>query len=337
MLQISTYHLSKDFNLLAQKAVDEEFSAAPSNILSHYYKQCFDQAEIDGVPKTQISVVVRDNLNAIKRAKILKINPDADESECLINHSWYNQVAKECGVSRDYILKSNQLEKPVPAFGNSSSSLNSEFIDNIVGLRESCDAIIYALKNLKSSDGDPKEIKTILTPKQYSNFISEIKTSVKIVRTTFDEKTKIPQNTHHIFKTCLAVEAGLFAACKAYMQQRLTLLNNLSTYITNKQANKFKDNQEPNILAIYKPKNRDEALYQDMYGVQCKCKSWRVKEKIGGENNVECLDCDKVFSAKTLSNCKFCQTPLYDDIIKKIKKNGKCPDCSHAVVLPESF
>ena len=334
---ISEYRLSKDFELLAVKAVDEELLSTPSASLGDFYKKCFDQAEIDGVPKTQISKIVRTELNAIKRDKILKANPNATESECLINHSWYSKIAKECGVVEEYNLTNNSNQIPPTVLQNSSSNLNTEFIEEIRELRGACDLIMFALKNLKNDSGDPIEIKKLLTAKQYANFMEELKTNIMIIRTTFDEKTKVPQNTHNLFKACIAIEAGLNAACKSYMAQRVLLLNKNSTFITNKQTNKFRNNEEPNILALYTPKTRDEAIYQNYYGVQCKCGSWRVKVKVGGNSNVQCIDCDAMFKGKTVSFCNYCQTPLYDDIIKKIKKTGKCPECKTEVILPGSF
>ena len=331
---METVTLSSDFEVLAQKTIDEELTATPSTSLKEYYKKCFDQALIDGVQKDQISKVVRDRLNTIKTKRVLKNNPSASEEECLINNSWYTTVAIQCGVTDKY-NKPNQITQPL--LRNTSHAINEDFIEQIRELRGACDLVIFALKNLKDDNGDPIELNKQLTKKQHTNFFEELKTTLMIVNSTFNEKTKIPRNTHHIFKAAVSIEAGLYAACKAYMSQRILLLNQSSNWITKKQTNKFRTNEEPDILALFAPKDRDEAIYQGNYGVQCKCGSWRVKEKPGGENNVQCIDCNKIFKGSTISHCKYCQTPFYDDVIKKIKNNGKCPECKTATVLPGSF
>ena len=328
------YRLSSDFEALAKKTIDEELSANPSVSLKKYYMQCFDQAVIDGVPADHVTRIVRDRLNVIKRKRVLRNNPKANESECLINYSWYYQVASEAGVIEKSVTASSIT---VTESRNSSHRINREFIEQVNELRGACDLIISALKSLKDDNGDPIEINNLLTEKQHTNFIEELKTTAMIVKTTFDGKTKVPQNTHHLFRACVAVEAGLFAACKAYMAQRTLLLNQNSNFITKKQTNKFRTNEEPDILSIYKPKDRDEAIYQGNYGVQCKCGSWRVKEKLGNEKKVQCIDCNVIFKGVTISHCKYCQTPFYDSVIKKIKNNGKCPECKTATILPESF
>lgn len=112
-------------------------------------------------------------------------------------------------------------------------------------------------------------------------------------------------------------------------------------HLSRKQAKKIRTGRVRNVLPLFDPRNRDDAIAQNFYGLQCKeCDSWRVdrKESLGHKDLLHCYACTNEFLGKTVSQCKYCFFPFYAEVLQIIKNNGsKCPKCEKDIRIPISL
>ncbi len=318
---------------MATKAILEELKSHPTEELREYYKRCFSQAEIDGVPKPEIARTVREQLNRIKTKKVRAKKPDASESECLINTSWFYEVASECGVTPE----SAKAESIPPAESGDTSIYtgNNEFAVN--KLRDFRKAILIlegGFKNL-NVDGKPLDITTVFGKKELAEFFQDVDHVIKIATNSADAKTTVPTNVHQIFKETLRVESGILNVAKIFLRTQLHMVENMQQqFITKKQSGKFIKGKEPNQLPLFKPKSREEAIFLGWYGLECKCGSWRVATDVGGTakaNNerLVCMDCNTHFDGYTVTHCSgqgSCGMLFYIEELRDIHASKKCPN-----------
>ena len=222
----------------------------------------------------------------------------------------------------------------------SYKGVNSDFVNGITEVKALCDHIIIVLKSLTNEKNEPMEIKDVLDPDIVKNYLAELKTITKIVKSIVDKKTKIPHPMQHIFIETFRVKANMMLTAKTMTLIQLEMLEKYHKFLTNKQANKFVKGEEPHQLEIFSPKTRDEAIFAGWIGLQCvTCKNWRLKTVTDADVNSRytCIDCGTMSKAYTVHRCPECKFPLYDADLKKVIKNGKCPACPEKIRLPESF
>lgn len=118
--------------------------------------------------------------------------------------------------------------------------------------------------------------------------------------------------------------------------------------LTSKQAMKFIHSHVPEILPIFEPTSRDDAIADGFTGAACpECGSFRVEKKYHtGRNDFYnfCHACQTWYEGKPISKCWHCHFPFYDEILRIIKKNAtthengaiesKCPKCNGDITLP---
>ena len=332
--------LSSEFSKIVRETVQEEINLAPSETLKEYYLKCFNQAEIDGVPKTEISMVVRQKLNEEKTKQVLKKNPDASKEECLINPSWYTDCAREAGVTNPDMGRPTDDITDALCQNSSYIGQNARFINGVRSMKVLCGVLEVSFKTMKDSDGNLVNFEKMFSKKEVDNFLHEVDTVVEIAKNCANGKPKIPQNTHHLFKLFARVESGLLNTAKAFLQARLKLVTEHHDFITKKQASKFQNGTEPNALYIFIPKDRDTAIFMRWVGIQCAvCQSWRVKQATDASSNTNCVcvDCDTKVKAVTVSQCKTCDMLFYKDELMHIVKTKKCSNCNVDVTLPSEL
>lgn len=112
------------------------------------------------------------------------------------------------------------------------------------------------------------------------------------------------------------------------------------------------------IKRIFKPlaaKNRDEAIFADFLGLQCSnCGAHNVGERQENESDPNsfrpfCFTCEEFFEGKTISKCRHCYFPFYDEILAYMLQTAtkidethiqtKCPNssCGNDLIIPRAF
>ena len=161
-----------------------------------------------------------------------------------------------------------------------------------------------------------------------------------------DNRQSVPTITQHTLAFTIATATmnyacGLFLTkLKKYGASKSKKnLDNLDA-LTTKQAGKICRGQVKNVLALFDPRNRDEAIDCNFYGLQCpNCDSYRLEEKAhpdSAEWLLFCYNCNSWSEGKTITKCKFCYYPFYQDALKQIEEEEKCPNCSKPVFMPKS-
>ncbi len=126
--------------------------------------------------------------------------------------------------------------------------------------------------------------------------------------------------------------------------------------MTSKQAMKIVLGFVNNMLKIHDPRDRDSALIQGYYGIQCpECGSRRCQEREHPDTHEDlifCYSCESWLICKSTPMCWGCHLPLYDEIMEHAKKKMKvetndndgsvvegvrvieCPKCEKQIRLP---
>lgn len=154
------------------------------------------------------------------------------------------------------------------------------------------------------------------------------------------QKEKVVPESSHLFKAALAEGGGLLKVAENYHTAQIYLIRQGRKWIDSKQAHKFGKGREPNMLELFRPKSRDEAIYHNWYGLQCpECKSWRVqRQTTAAGTGCECTDCRHMFPGHTATTCQSCFLPLYQEVIEAACKNkNRCPQCGHVLWLPDEL
>lgn len=330
---------SADSLKLAEKIVAEELDNERNNTsLKKYYSNLMDQLEIDGIPKEKISSI---GSNLVKQKKANALNLPVEEVSI---GSWWFDIAKDKGCT-DPRFAPGGVTEPEPK--NSSINTNAEAIDILTHV---IDVSKLAIKKF----GEYPELESVFGKKETREFLRQWRTIINNCKYAFDEKTKVPQNTEQILLECLTTSSGsLSEGAGEFMQIRIKLLlDQRKSILTAKQGKKFQMGDKASQLPLLKPLTRDTAVFLDYFGVQCECNSWRIRPK-PDTRNVECYDCGKEFSAKTVSKCRYCQIPLYKADLKHIADTwqtvedentvgdpmcgGHCPNCNTINRIPEEL
>ena len=112
-------------------------------------------------------------------------------------------------------------------------------------------------------------------------------------------------------------------------------------HLSSKHIKRILNGRIRNLHPLYDPKNRDEAITMDFYGLSCpNCNSWRVDKEvyIGKQDLLYCWACNSNFKGKTISRCNYCQQPLDSRTLEIMKKNNsKCPKCEKKIKLTSNL
>ena len=320
--KLEAHKPSNDSIKLAEKIVEEELDNERNNIsLKQYYSNLMDQLAIDGIPKEKISAV---GSNMVRQRKALILKLPIDEVSV---GSWWHDVAreKECiDLSFSHPIATEPERE--------NSSINTKNKRMVLLLSEGMDTFREAITKFKEMD----ELDKIFGEKQTSEFYRQMEIMLSNCKYAFDDKTKVPINTEHLLLEFLATTGSLSYGGQVFLKSKIEHIGVQIKYLTAKQATKFQKGDKQSKLPLFKPDTRDTAIYMGYYGVQCECKSWRVRQK-ADSNDLECFDCDAIFTAKTISKCRYCQIPLYKERLLHIVKTGKCEDCNTDIDLPQEL
>ncbi len=311
---------SNEARILAAKAALEGIKGEESNpLLKDAWLRLGHQLEIDGIPQIKIPSVASE---LIRSHISEKTNIPKEEIKL---SGYFYRVYKQAGWTIE--------DMPAPGRDDNGSiyTKNDEAVDILLQTKLICD---LAIKKFKESP----ELDSVYDKKETREFFRQWRTIINNCKYAFDEKTKVPQNTEQILLECLVTSSGsLSEGAYEFMQTRIKLLHNQKkSILTAKQGKKFQTGDKSSQLPLLKPLTRDTAVFLDYFGVQCKCKSWRVRFK-PDTPNVECYDCNNQFPAKTVSKCRYCQIPLYKEDLKHIVDTNRCANCNTENKLPEEL
>lgn len=330
-----TIVVSSIFNDKAKLAAKEELAEDTTvETKRQLWEDMGNELEISGYPKHKISVKIQNTIEAILR--------EESGYEIKINTRHYYRVMEKNNWQDESFIHHT---KKIDALGHRENSsiytgINSELVEFLAKMEKTIKRMQEKCKTLTDNDGNPLEIKEQIPKASYDTIIGELHEVNNIIDDENDDKSKVPQRLHHLFKTILQQQSGMFAVAKSFAYSRLYLLDHVHAWLTKKQANKFKLGVEPNQLPMYKPRTTDQALFMGFFGQQCnKCKSYRVRETVeeGLNSKLYCIDCENVFDVVIVCHCKICQIPWYTEDIAKMTKKGKCVSCKSDVRIPEEL
>lgn len=319
---------SKDYSNLLTNVIENELHPVQTNN-EVLWVAMGNELEIQGIEKNQISTIMRKDIEDMLYEKQFKEFMSREE------YKWHNGkywlVTKKNGWTDSKMARNVKSDPDEDQDNSSINTKNADLIDVLLDTRE---VINLALTKAKEFI----EIEEIFGKKYAREFCKQLRMINSNCKYAFDDKTKIPQNTEQVLLNCLATGVGsLNFSAKTFLNMRVKLLENqYKKFLTVKQSSKFQNGDKASQLPLLKPDSRDTAIFAGYFGVQCKCKSWRIRRMMDG-NNVECFDCDREFYAKTVSKCSYCQIPLYRENLLFIIKKGKCENCDTHIVLPKEL
>ena len=331
----STTH-SKDYQNSLHSIVENEISTInPNNEI--LWKTMGDELEIEGVPKEQISTIVRKDIE---------------------DKIWEQQFKEECSRegyryrnSRYYqFMKNNGWTNPEMArnTGNLDPQTDQKIVPhNNPEMKAVCYDIINLCRIMIDKSKDGISFEDVFSEKTMSEFYKQQHTLINNCKNAIDNKTKVPKNTEVFLLECLATITKSVNKCaEIFMEENLKRLKSQCTisirtgkpvpFFTLKQATKYQKGMRQSQQFILKPPTRDMALFLDYTGIQCKCGSYRVRQK-QESYKLECYDCDGVMPQGHISKCNGCKVPLYKERLLHIVKTGKCENCNEIVDLPQEL
>ncbi len=132
-------------------------------------------------------------------------------------------------------------------------------------------------------------------PKAWPEHEYTINRLLETGRQCWDERQSAPVVTQHML--LMGIMANSVAGGAELFQTRVKEIT-----LTPKQATKYRHGEVRELLPIYDPKNRDEAILAGFYGQQCTCGSWRVKldKEATDVFKLHCFACLSTFEPVTL-------------------------------------
>jgi len=205
-------------------------------------------------------------------------------------------------------------------------------------MKKLCNDIINVCRIMRSKSKEYKPFEDVFGEKQMGEFYHQAHALVDNCNSGLDHKTKVPINTESILLEYVATIVGSISTCvKKFMEIRIENMGNQGKFLTLKQLTKFQNGGKQSQLNLLKPPTRDTALYLKYWGIQCICKSWRVREK-QNSNKLECYDCNKIIPKAHVSKCSYCHIPLYKErLLYMVKHKNRCKDCGSYNDLPEEL
>ncbi|KKN75431.1 hypothetical protein LCGC14_0380520 [marine sediment metagenome] len=317
---------SNEFFKLAEQAAKEEIYSRSDATKETTWISMGNELEITGFPNDQISTLMKRSIeDRIWELEYKELEISREEYTWHSGH-FYRVMKKNDWTNQER----NFREVPPRELENSSiNTPNKQAIHLLFHIEEICKITSKKLK-------EQEELGIFFDQKNVKEFYQQQSTIIKNMNDAFDDKTKVSINTEQILLHCLATALGsLSNGAEHYMEKRIELFKEQNKKLLSpKQAIKFQRGEKISKLPLLKPRTRDTAIFLGYYGVQCVCGSWRVRPK-SDSDEVECYDCDKSFSAKTVSKCRYCQIPLYKEDLLHIIKTKKCENCDTEIKLPQ--
>ncbi len=322
---------SKDYHNLLNDIIENELSATPPNN-EVLWVAMGNELEIEGVEKTQISTIIRKDIEDQLYEKQFKEYMPREEWRYHSGHYW--RVMKKNGWTNPYMARHVSNDNVDPSEGSNNSSINTQN----TGMIELCYDIINVCRTIRDKSKECKAFENIFGEKQMSEFYHQLHAMIDNCKSGLDDKTKVPVNTELILLECVSTIIGSISTCvKKFMEIRINHMEEQGKFLTLKQLTKFQKGNKQSQLELFKPLTRDTAVFLKYFGIQCVCGSWRVRSKQDG-NDLECYDCDKIIPKTHISKCEHCQIPLYKErLLWMIKHNNRCQNCNIKNDLPQEL
>jgi len=321
---------TKDYSNLLDNVIENELDTkTPNN--EKLWIAMGNELEIQGVEKTQISTIMRRDIEDMLYEKQFKeFMPRED-------YKWHNGsywiVTKRNGWTDPSMARNVKTD---PTQDQDNSSINTQNYSMI----ELCYDIIDICRTMidKSKDQNAASFEELFGKKRMNEFYKQRRAITSNCKNAIDSKTKVPRNTEMFLLECLATVLGSTNKCASvFMEQNMLHLKAQDKFLTLKQATKFQKGNKQSQLNILKPISRDTALFLDYSGVQCTCGGWRVRDK-QDSRNLECYDCDKVLPQGHISKCTNCQIPLFKERLQyMVNHKNKCQNCHIKNDLPQEL
>ncbi len=318
---------TKDYQKLLNDVTENIINTIPDSSNQRLWIQMGDELEMNNTQKDQISTIMRKDIEQILYDKVYyKFGPRE-------GYRWHNNT---------YWLVTKKHGWTNPEMVRNTSNLDPSRIKEIVPYANpDMKAICYDIINLcrilidKSKEGIYFE--DTFGKKVMNEFYKQMGTVVNNCKNAIDNKTKVPKNTEVFFLECLSTITGNVNKCaRIFMEQNLIRLKEQGKFFTTKQASKFQKGGKQSQQFILKPTSRDQAIFLDYIGIQCECRSFRIRQK-DNSHKLGCYDCDRIINSGHVSKCNSCKVPLYKERLLHIVKTGKCENCNEIVDLPESL
>ena len=311
---------SKDYHNLLNNVIENELASTPPSNEVLWVKMG-SQLEIEGVPKTQISTIIRKDIEDKLYEKQFKEFMSREDYRYTSSH--YFRVMKKNNWTNPYMAR-NKLD---PLKGSNNSSINTKNKEMTL----LCYDIINICRLMIEKSKECNSFYDMFDKKEMKEFYRQRHTIINNCKNAIDNKTKIPKNTESFLLESLATVLGNTNKCaQVFMEYNFKLLKEQNKFLTLKQATKFKKGGKQSQLLIFKPISRDTAIFLDYTGIQCSCGSWLVRD-------FTCYTCDKKIITQHVSKCNHCQIPLYKERLLHIVKTNKCENCNEIVDLPEEL
>lgn len=327
---------SKDYQKLLNDVTKNIINTIPDSSNQDLWILMGEALEMSNTPKDQISTIMRKDIEQILYDKIYyKFGPREDYK--WHNNTYWNVTREHGWINSDMArhLDPNRIKEIVPC----NNPEMKVILYDIINL---CRILID-----KSKKGIPLE--ETFGNKEMKELYKQQHTIINNCKNAIDNKTKVPRNTEIFLLDCLGTILGSVNKCaETFMEQNLIRLKKQLTisvrtgkpvpFFTLKQATKFQNGMRQSQLNILKPTSRDSALFLDYTGIQCKCGSYRVRQK-QASYKLECYDCDSVMPPTHISKCtnSTCRIPLYKERLLHIVKTGRCENCNEIVDLPQEL
>lgn len=179
-----------------------------------------------------------------------------------------------------------------------SSKTSSIYEDENAAAIELVDRVVSFLKDVvrkKLSDGPFLSQVNAANPRIWPEHEHTIGKLLETAKQCWDERQTCPVVAQHMLMT--EIIAHSVAGGAEMFQTKVKRIT-----LTPKQTTKYRHGEVRELLPIYDPKNRNEAILAGFYGQQCKCKSWRVKldKEATDDFKLHCFACLATFEPVTL-------------------------------------
>jgi|APSaa5957512535_1039671.scaffolds.fasta_scaffold02378_5 hypothetical protein len=257
----------------------------------------------------------------------------------------YEQVSSKF-KSHNTNDNTEELGNSFPVNGNDNSSkINSvNFEEENSQYIETIDLLIDFLKSQKSKLKIMPFVSN-LDPNTFAEENHILIKSIQFAEEVWDNRQSVPTLTQFLLAKTIAEEtinhgSGIFIKhLKKYGAAKSKSSINILDDLTSKQSGKILKGNVRNILPIFEPKSKVEAIFSGFYGTPCEnCDSFRVIEiqSRPGVWQCKCFNCANIFNSVSIMKCPSCYLPLEQETLEKIQKNnGKCisTNCTQKIML----
>jgi len=323
---------SKDYHSYLNNVIENELLNSPN--IAELWIKMGEELEIENIPKSQISSIIRKDIEDKLFEKQKLKQPDLPREECKYHSGYYYKIMSQQGWTSSAMAITPLKEQEIVPYTNPE-------------MKEVCYDIINLCRIMIDKSKDTISFEDVFGAKEMREFYKQRHTIINNCKIAIDNKTKIPKNTELFLLEYLATLIESVNKCaEIFMEQNLIRLKKQLTisvrtgkpvpFLTTKQASKFQRDMNKKQLHILQPNSRDQALFLDYVGVQCQCGGWRVRQK-NDSYKLECYDCNMTLPPAHISKCSSCKVPLYKERLLHIVKTGKCENCNDDIDLPQEL